>query len=94
MQSRDDEIFIGRIGNTGVDFIAKKQDEIRYYQVSYLMHQPETVERERASLLHIQDNYPTMILSLDTIPDSSTDGIEWKIWFDIFVNPATTDFFE
>ena len=78
LQSRGNELFIGKIGNAEVDFIAKNHDGIHYYQVSYLMHLSETVERERTSLLHIQDNYPKIILSLDTIPDSSTDGIERK----------------
>jgi predicted AAA+ superfamily ATPase len=59
------------------DFIARRAGETAYYQVCYLLAGNETIEREFAPLLAIQDNYPKFVLSLDTF-DLSRKGITHK----------------
>lgn len=71
---RDYTVTIGRIGDREIDFIAKKNNEKIYLQVSYLLASPETVDREFASLAMVQDNYPKYVLSLDEF-DLSRNGI-------------------
>lgn len=69
------EVFIGKIGDTEIDFIAQKNGTKQYIQVCYLLASDETKEREYKPLKQIDDNYPKMILSLDELPDSNEDGI-------------------
>jgi predicted AAA+ superfamily ATPase len=77
LQRRDWTVSVGKIGTAEVDFIAHRPGETAYYQVCYLLAESETIEREFAPLLAIQDNYPKFVLSLDTF-DLSRKGITHK----------------
>ena len=68
------EVTVGKYGEKEVDFIAKRQSEKIYIQVSYILATPETVEREFGVYRKIRDNYPKYVLSLDEF-DMSRDGI-------------------
>ena len=54
------------IGTLEVDFIAQRPWEKIYIQVSYLLASVETIEREFLPLEKIPDNYPKLVLSMDT----------------------------
>lgn len=75
--SRGYEVEIGKVGDKEIDFIAKKDGTILYYQVSYLMETKETREREFGVYAYIRDNYPKYVLSMDKV-DFSQDGIVHK----------------
>ncbi|MCI5829082.1 MAG: ATP-binding protein [Treponema sp.] len=72
---RDYKVFIGKTGDLEVDFVAEKNGERIYIQVTYLLVDEKTIAREYAPLKLIEDNHPKMILSMDSLPDSNTDGI-------------------
>ncbi len=73
--NRNYEVYIGKTKNGEVDFLAKKEGSIKYFQVTYEMKDNEsTIEREFSALKSIKDNYPKYVLSLDKI-DLSRDGI-------------------
>ena len=73
--NRNYEVYIGKTKNGEVDFLAKKEGSIKYFQVTYEMKDNEsTIEREFSTLKSIKDNYPKYVLSLDRI-DLSRDGI-------------------
>lgn len=72
---RNYEVFIGKIGENEIDFIAIKGAETTYIQVSYLLSSEETKEREYRPLLAIKDNFPKLILTLDDLPESNENGI-------------------
>lgn len=59
------KVNIGVFGEKEIDFIATKQNEKIYIQVTYLLASKETVEREFQPLLDIKDNYPKYVLSMD-----------------------------
>lgn len=59
-------VTVGRIGTLEVDFIAEKSGERIYIQVTYLLASEDTVAREFAPLEKIRDNYPKLVLSMDT----------------------------
>lgn len=61
--------------NIEVDFIAKKADQVEYYQVALYALEPETLKRELQSLKEIEDNFPKFILSMD-YGSGNTDGIK------------------
>lgn len=59
---------IGKIDNREIDFIARKEGDIIYYQVSASILDPETFAREIEPLKKVKDNYPKFIISMDEIP--------------------------
>lgn len=67
-------VTVGKAGSREIDFIAQKQREIIYVQVSYLLASQETIEREFGAYAGVRDNYPKYVLSLDEF-DMSRDGI-------------------
>lgn len=67
---------IGKVGNTEVDFVARKNDEIIYYQVTADMTAEETFQREMRPLTLIRDNYEKIILTLDKYTIGNYEGIK------------------
>jgi predicted AAA+ superfamily ATPase len=66
------------IGKTGrgaeVDFVAVRDKQTEYYQVSASVLDENTLVRELASLKQIKDNYPKILLTLDVFTGNH-DGI-------------------
>ena len=77
LQRRGYNVKIGCIGTKEVDFCATKNEEVIYFQVTYLLASEDTIDREFGSLKAIKDNYPKYVLSLDDF-DFSRDGIIHK----------------
>ena len=74
------DVYIGQIGNKEVDFIASKNDQKYYIQVAYLLIEDTTIEREFGNLEAIKDNYPKLVITMDDVPMSNSNGIEhWNI---------------
>ena len=72
----DYRVYIGKVGETEVDFIAEKPDDKVYIQVTESMQSPETRERELRPLRLIPDNYEKTVLSMDRSFIHSYDGIK------------------
>ncbi|MBL8026561.1 MAG: ATP-binding protein [Fibrobacteres bacterium] len=75
--SRGYSISIGKQDTFEIDFIASKQNERLYIQVAYLLAAEKTIEREFRSLEMIKDNYPKIVLSMDTLQPEDRKGIKW-----------------
>lgn len=73
---RDYRVYIGKVGNAEVDFIAEKPNEKIYVQVTESMQSPETRERELKPLRAIKDNYEKIVISMDHDYINSYDGIK------------------
>ncbi|RHP33621.1 ATP-binding protein [Lachnotalea sp. AF33-28] len=69
------KVNIGKVGTTEVDFVASKNGEFQYIQVTADMTAEETFEREMRSLRLIKDNYEKMILTLDRYSVGNYEGI-------------------
>lgn len=65
--TRGYNIEIGKVKEKEIDFIAKKEGNIEYYQVSYMMTTEETRKREFSVYSSIKDNFPKYVLSMDNI---------------------------
>ena len=76
LKRRGYRVAIGKLGNREIDFIAEKEARKIYVQVAYLLHSPETIEREFSPLREIKDNYPKYVLSMDTIFGNDFEGIQ------------------
>lgn len=72
------EVYIGKVGQTEVDFIAINSDGEEYYQVAYSVSGDEgkTLERELAPLNAIKDHNPKYLLTMDFEPLTSHNGIK------------------
>ena len=73
---RDYRVYIGKVGEAEVDFIAEKASEKLYIQVTENMNSKETRERELKPLKMISDNYEKIVLSMDKSYINSYDGIK------------------
>ncbi len=73
---RDYRVYIGKVGETEVDFVAEKPNEKLYIQVTESMLSQETRERELRPLRMIGDNYEKIVLSMDRNYINSYDGIK------------------
>ena len=51
-----------------IDFVASKNWEIKYIQVTYLLSSDDVIKREFGNLEKIKDNYEKIVLSLDDVP--------------------------
>lgn len=67
------EVSIGKVDDLEIDFVCKKQSQIIYVQVSYIIESEKTREREFAPFHKISDNYPKYLITMDDI-DMSDNG--------------------
>lgn len=70
------EVSIGKVGTTEIDFVARKNDNVYYYQVTASMVEESTFEREMAPLRNINDNYPKTVITLDRFTLGNYEGIQ------------------
>jgi len=76
MLSRGYEICVGKVGDYEVDFICYNRNKEKIYiQVTYLLSEESTIEREFRPFKQIHDNYPKYVISADKF-DFSRDGIK------------------
>lgn len=69
------EVYIGKIDDQEVDFVARGNKGVQYIQVAASVRDENTLSRELASLQRISDNYPKVILTLDEDPEADYEGI-------------------
>ena len=69
------DVAVGKIGNKEVDFIATKDQEKVYYQVTEDMTSEATRTRELAPLKMIRDNYEKIIITMNAHSTASEEGI-------------------
>lgn len=81
MVSKGWEVSIWEINKKEVDFICKKDWEVRYLQVAYKLELEETKNRELASLLEIPDAREKYILTMEDWEAWLIDGVKiMNIW--------------
>ena len=68
-------VSVGKFDDLEVDFVASRNDEMIYLQVTYLIASKDVEDREFKPLEKINDNYPKMVLSMDTIWGTNRNGI-------------------
>ena len=69
------KVYVGKNGVKEVDFVAKKNDVIEYFQVTASMIDENTFNREITPLNNIRDHYLKTILTLDRFSPGNYNGI-------------------
>lgn len=69
------DVYIGKVDDCEVDFVAINSKGIEYYQVSETVRDENTLSRELRPLDMIKDHYPKYLLTMDLDPETSYNGI-------------------
>ena len=69
------EVYVGKLYDKEVDFVAIKEGEKLYIQVADDISREDTFKREVSSLLSINDAFPKMILARTKHDESQHEGI-------------------
>ena len=70
------KVYIGKTSDGEVDFVASRQGEKLYVQVTQEIHSEKTEKREYERLLEIKDNYPKYVLRTDEFASGNYEGIK------------------
>lgn len=69
-------VYIGKTSDGEVDFVAQRQGEKLYVQVTQEIKSEKTQRREYDRLLEIRDNYPKYVLRADEFAGGNYEGIK------------------
>ena len=69
------KVYIGKVDDLEIDFVAENKNGLTYYQVALTVREEETLNRELKSLQKTGDHYPKYLLTMDRDLVTDYDGI-------------------
>jgi len=69
------KVYVGKVDDLEIDFVAENREGLKYYQVSLSVRDEKVLERELRSLQKTGDHYPKYILTLDMDLEADYNGI-------------------
>ena len=91
LRRRGYSVSIGKWGEREIDFIATREKEKFYVQVAYLLASSETIRREFEPLLETPDNYPKLVLSMDSVFGEDFKGVRRMHLLDFLLKTANNE---
>lgn len=76
LKRRGYDVYIGKIKDKEIDFVATKQNEKIYVQVTQEIKSEKTQRREYEQLLEIRDNYPKYVVIANDFAGGNYEGIK------------------
>lgn len=76
LKRRGYDVYIGKTKDKEIDFVATKQNEKIYVQVTQEIKSEKTQKRECEQLLEIRDNYPKYVVMADDFAGGNYEGIK------------------
>ena len=68
-------VYVGKVNNTEIDFMAENRDGIKYFQVAITVRDEKVLERELRSLKNTEDHYPKYLITMDMDLTADYEGI-------------------
>ena len=68
-------VYVGKVDDLEIDFVAENQGGLKYFQVSLTVRDAKVLERELRSLQRTGDHYPKYLITMDMDLSSDYDGI-------------------
>ena len=69
------KVYVGKVDDLEIDFVAENREGLKYYQVSLTVRDEKVLERELRPLQKTGDHYPKTLLTLDMDLEADYDGI-------------------
>lgn len=76
LKRRGYNVYIGKTKDKEIDFVATKQNEKIYVQMTQEIKSEKTQKREYEQLLEIRDNYPKYVVMADDFAGGNYEGIK------------------
>jgi predicted AAA+ superfamily ATPase len=70
------ELYVGKINDNEIDFIARNGNQLEYYQVALSVMDEATLKRELKPLNMVKDNYPKYLVTMDDYIPLDNNGIQ------------------
>lgn len=68
-------VYVGKVDDLEVDFVAENRDGLKYYQVALTVRDNNVLERELKLLQKTGNHYPKTLLTLDMDLEADYNGI-------------------
>ena len=68
-------VYVGKVNNTEIDFVAENRDGIKYFQVALTVRDEKVLKRELRSLKNTEDHYPKYLITMDMDLTADYEGI-------------------
>ncbi|TZF81762.1 ATP-binding protein [Pedobacter sp. BS3] len=75
LKRRAYSVYVGKLDNAEIDFIAEKRGQKIYVQVAYKLESEVAVNREFGNLLSIHDQYPKYVVTMDEFWKDAIEGV-------------------
>ena len=69
------KVYVGKVDDLEIDFVAENRDGLKYYQVALTVREPKVLERELKSLQKTNDHYPKYLITFDMDMEADYEGI-------------------
>ena len=75
MLRRGYKVYVGKVDDFEIDFVAENWEGLKYYQVALFVREEAVLKRQLRALEKTEDHYPKYLLTLDIDLEADYNGI-------------------